>query len=93
MITAAIGATDWLVWALIGVIGGYMAGRLLTSGGMALVLRVIIGIAAAIGGGYAFLMWFGENDYGQTLSLVVVCGIVLWLISLIFRSPDTPEDE
>lgn len=96
MITAAIGATDWLVWALIGVIGGYMAGRLLTSGGMALALRVIIGIAAAIGGGYAFLMWFGENDYGQTISLVgsvVVCGIVLWLISLIFRSPDTPEDE
>lgn len=96
MITAAIGLTDWLVWALIGLIGGYMAGRLLTSGGMATVARVIIGIAAAIGGGYAAMMWFGENDYGQTISLVgavVACGIVLWVMSLIFKSPDDPEEE
>lgn len=96
MITTAIGLTDWLVWALIGLIGGYMAGRLLTSGGLATVVRVVIGIAAAIGGGYAAMMWFGENDYGQTISLVgavVACGSVLWVISLIFKSPDSTDEE
>lgn len=46
------------------------------------------GIASAIGGGYAFIRWFGENDYGQTISLcgaVVVCAVVLWCLSFIFR--------
>lgn len=96
MITASIGLTNWLVWALIGIIGGYMAGRLLTSGGAALWLRVIIGILAAIGGGYAFMAWFGNNDYGQTIALVgavAVCGIVLWLLSVIFKRPSDNDDE
>lgn len=95
MITAAIGASNWLVWGLIGIIGGYMAGRLLTGGGMATVVRVVVGIIAAIGGGYAAMTWFGNNDYGQTIALVgavVACGIVLWLLSLIFPGRKDDDD-
>lgn len=96
MILADIGATTWLVWALIGAIGGYMCGKLLTSGGVPTLVNVIVGIAAAIGGGYAFIMWFGENDYGQTISLVgavVVCAIILWCLSFIFRKTDSDEED
>ncbi|MFA4085735.1 hypothetical protein [Paramuribaculum intestinale] len=88
MILAGIGLTTWLVWALIGAVGGYMCGRLLTSGGVSAAVNVAVGIASAIGGGYAFIRWFGENDYGQTISLcgaVVVCAVVLWCLSFIFR--------
>ena len=94
MILASIGAATWFVWGLVGVIGGYMTGKLLTSGGLSMVLNIILGIAAAIGGGYAFIMWFGENDYGQTISLigsVVSCGVVLWLLNLIF--PKRNDDD
>lgn len=86
MITASISASTWLVWALVGVVGGYMSGRLLGSGNKGVVARVVIGIAAAIGGGLALMGWAGENDYGQTISLVgsvVACGIVLWLVQLV----------
>ena len=65
MILAGIGLTTWLVWALIGAVGGYMCGRLMTSGGVPAAVNVAVGIASAIGGGYAFIRWFGENDYGQ----------------------------
>ena len=96
MILADIGLTTWLVWALIGAIGGYMCGRLLTSGGLSAIVNGIVGVASAVGGGYAFMMWFGENDYGQTISLVgavVVCAIILWCLSFIFRKKGTDEDD
>ena len=73
MILADIGLTTWLVWGLIGAIGGYMCGRLLTS-----------------------MMWFGENDYGQTISLVgavAVCAVIMWCLSFIFRKKGTDEDD
>ena len=78
MILADIGLTTWLVWGLIGAIGGYMCGRLLTSGGL------------------SFMMWFGENDYGQTISLVgavAVCAVIMWCLSFIFRKKGTDEDD
>lgn len=98
MTLADIGTTNWLVWGLIGIIGGYMAGRLLTGGGVAMWVRIIVGIIAALAGGYAFMAWFGSNDYGQTISLVgsvAVCAIVLWLVGLIFKSggDDSDTDE
>lgn len=95
MILAEIGTTNWLVWGLIGIIGGYMAGRLLTGGGGAMWVRIIVGIIAALAGGYAFMAWFGNNDYGQTISLVgsvAVCAIVLWLVSIIFKSHPSDDD-
>lgn len=94
--TAYIGLTNWLVWALTGTIGGYMAGRLLTSGGAALWLCVIIGIIAAIGGGYLCMTWSGGNNYGQTIALVgavAACGIVLWLLSIVFKRHSDNDGE
>lgn len=96
MILLSIGAATWLVWVLIGIIGGYMCGKLLTSGGLSVFLNMILGIGSAVGGGYAFMMWFGENNYGQTISLigaVVACGIVLWILNTIFPKRQSDEDE
>lgn len=92
----AIGASTWLVWALIGLIAGYMAGKLLDNRGIPVAAALAVGILAAIGGGYAFIQWFGQNDYGQTISLVgsvVVAAIVLWCLYFIFGSKrgDDPE--
>ena len=87
MILCSIGATTWLVWALIGIVAGYMAGKLLGSRGVPVFASVCVGILAALGGGYAFIQWFGENDYGQTISLVgavAIAAVVLWLLFLIF---------
>ncbi|MCI9607762.1 MAG: hypothetical protein HFJ94_06275 [Muribaculaceae bacterium] len=96
MILCAIGASTWLVWALIGIIAGYMAGKLLYNRGVPVFAALCVGILSAVGGGYAFIRWFGQNDYGQTISLVgaaVVAAIVLWCLYFIFgRKPQDGEE-
>lgn len=98
MILCSIGATTWLVWGLIGIVAGYMAGKLLGDRGIPVGASVAVGILAALGGGYAFMKWFGENDYGQTISLVgavVVAAIVIWALYFIFgrEGSDDGDDE
>ncbi|MCH5319858.1 MAG: GlsB/YeaQ/YmgE family stress response membrane protein [Paramuribaculum sp.] len=96
MMPETIDFSNWIVWGAIGIIGGYMTGRLLRSGGLSTFWNVIFGIIGAVGGGYAFVIWFGENYYGQTISLlgsVAVCAIVLWLLNLIFPKKKNEEDD
>ena len=40
------------VWALIGLIAGFLASRVMTGHGMGLVGDILVGIAGAIGGGF-----------------------------------------
>ena len=81
-----MGATLWIVWAIIGVIGGYMAGKLL--------LDVCVGVCGALLGGWLLVVFLGNNENMQVFSLVtsaVACAILLWALSLIL--PGKPDDD
>ncbi|MCC8070180.1 MAG: GlsB/YeaQ/YmgE family stress response membrane protein [Bacteroidales bacterium] len=96
MILASIGISTWLVWGLIGVIGGYMAGRLIGSGQSMVVLNVVVGIIGAVIGGWVTISYFGQNDQGQTLSLVgsvIICGLLLWVLNIFVKGRDEPDED
>lgn len=87
MILCSIETGTWIVWGVIGLIAGYMAGRLLVNKTIPVAAAVVVGIIAALAGGYVLVMAFGENDYGQTISLfgaAAASAIILWLIYALF---------
>lgn len=73
----------WIVWTIIGIIGGYMVGRLVPKI-RSTAWAVCVGIVGAILGGWIFIL-IGDSNVMQILSLVaaaVMCAIFLWLLTL-----------
>ena len=71
----------WFVWGLIGLIGGYMGGRLLLSEGKVLV-SVLVGVAGSLLGGWLFVVSMGmseQNGYLSMITSMIMCALVLWI--------------
>ena len=82
---ASVGTSIWLVWGLVGLIGGFMTGRFKGAGS---------GIAGAVGGGALFAALAGVDDRMQYASLVAsVAGaaLLLWILWLCVRRPRTED--
>ncbi|MBO5242619.1 MAG: GlsB/YeaQ/YmgE family stress response membrane protein [Muribaculaceae bacterium] len=75
--------TIWLSWGLVGLIMGYMVARLTKPKGL-LWANVLVGILAAIGGGWCFVYLFGATEKMVYASLLVALGVsvlFLWILS------------
>lgn len=71
---------------LIGLIAGWLAGRIMKGKGFGLVGNLILGVAGAILGGFLFSLLKIQTAWGIIGSLITaVIGaiILIWLISLI----------
>ncbi len=82
----------WIIWTIIGLIGGYMAGRLVPRI-RSVLFAVCVGICGAILGGWLFIL-IGDTMTMQALSLVsaaVMCGLFIWILSLV--SPKKGDDD
>ena len=92
MIICTIETGTWIVWGVIGLIAGYMSGRLLSDRSIPTLAAVIVGIISSLAGGYIFIRIFGENDYGQTISLfgsLVVAALLLWILFSLFGKKES----
>lgn len=92
MIICAIETGTWIVWGVIGLIAGYMSGRLLSDRSIPTLAAVITGLISSLAGGYVFVRIFGENDYGQTISLfgsLAVAAILLWILYALFGKKES----
>ncbi|NLC49719.1 MAG: GlsB/YeaQ/YmgE family stress response membrane protein [Bacteroidales bacterium] len=80
----------WLWFIIIGILAGFVAGRLMRGGGFGLVVNLIVGIIGAVLGGWVFgLLGISISAGGIIGSLVtatVGAIILLWIISLFQRS-------
>lgn len=89
-----MGASLWIAWALIGIIGGFMVGKLI-SRIRDLTLAICVSICGALLGGFLFLILFGTgNTNTEVLSLVasaVVCALFLWVLTI--ASPKRNYDD
>lgn len=75
--------TIWLSWGLVGLIMGYMVARLTKPKGL-LWANVLVGILAAIGGGWCLVYLFGATEKMVYASLLVALGVsvlFLWILS------------
>jgi uncharacterized membrane protein YeaQ/YmgE (transglycosylase-associated protein family) len=52
LVSVTLDPESLLVWALIGLIAGFLASRVMTGHGMGLLGDILVGIVGAIGGGF-----------------------------------------
>lgn len=77
----------WFI--IIGILAGFVAGKLMRGGGFGLIVNLVVGIIGGVLGGWLFSL-FGLHAGGIIGSLVtsVVGAIVLlWIVSLFSRKP------
>ncbi len=80
----------FLWYILIGILAGYIAGRLMRGGGFGPIVNMILGICGGLFGGWVFSL-FGISTtgiIGSLITSVIGAVLILWIASL-FQKPRT----
>ena len=76
-------------WILVGLIAGWLAGKVMKGSGFGVLMDIVVGIVGAIVGGWIFGR-LGGFPFGGTLGTIVVAFagavIFLWLVRLIKKA-------
>jgi uncharacterized membrane protein YeaQ/YmgE (transglycosylase-associated protein family) len=82
-----VGGLIW--WILVGLIAGWLAGKVMKGSGFGVLMDIVVGIVGAIVGGWIFGR-LGGFPFGGTLGTIVVAFagavIFLWLVRLIKKA-------
>ena len=75
-------------WILVGLIAGWLAGKVMKGGGFGVLMDIVIGMVGAIIGGWLFGMLgvFPGGLIGSILVAFVGACILLWLVRMIKRA-------
>lgn len=79
---------NFIWYILIGILSGFIAGKIMRGGGFGLIVNLIVGIVGGILGGLVFGL-FGisaDNLIGSLITSVVGAVILLWLLGIVSRS-------
>lgn len=76
----------WFI--LIGLVAGFVAGKLMRGGGFGLIVNLVVGIIGGVLGGWIFglLGIHTTSIIGSLICSVVGAIVLLWLVGLISRS-------
>jgi uncharacterized membrane protein YeaQ/YmgE (transglycosylase-associated protein family) len=75
-----------LWWIIVGLIAGFLAGKVMRGGGFGVLMDILLGIVGAVLGGWLFGMLgvsLGGGLIGSILVAFVGACILLWLVRLI----------
>jgi uncharacterized membrane protein YeaQ/YmgE (transglycosylase-associated protein family) len=78
-----------IVWLVIGAIAGWLAGQIMTGGGLGLIGNIILGIVGAIVAGWLFPYLgfaFGNPLVGAIVNALIGSIIVLFVLGLLKRA-------
>jgi uncharacterized membrane protein YeaQ/YmgE (transglycosylase-associated protein family) len=78
-----------IVWLVIGAIAGWLAGQIMTGGGLGLVGNIILGIVGAIVAGWLFPYFgfaLGGPLIGAIINALIGSIIVLFVLGLLKRA-------
>jgi uncharacterized membrane protein YeaQ/YmgE (transglycosylase-associated protein family) len=84
-----IDLTSLIVWLVIGAIAGWLAGQIMTGGGLGLVGNIVLGIVGAIVAGWLFPhlgFAFGEPLVAAIINALIGSIIVLFVLGLVKRA-------
>jgi len=76
-------------WIVVGLIAGWLAGKVMKGGGFGVLMDIVIGMAGAVIGGWVFGLlgiFPGGGLIGSILVAFVGAVILLWLVRLIKKA-------
>jgi len=76
-------------WIVVGLIAGWLAGKVMKGGGFGVLMDIVIGIVGAMIGGWVFGMlgiFSGGGLIGSVLVAFVGACILLWFVRLIKKA-------
>ena len=78
----------WLWFIIIGILAGFIAGRLMRGGGFGLIVNLVVGIIGAVLGGWIFgLLGIAAGGIiGSLVTATVGAIVLLWIVSLFRRA-------
>lgn len=83
-------------WIIVGLIAGWITGKIMRGSGYGALMDIVIGIAGAIVGGF-IMRALGFSGQGGTIYtiLVAIAGACLltWLFRLMTRGKNSPADQ
>ena len=82
-----LGGLLW--WCIVGLIAGFLAGKVMKGGGFGVLMDIVVGIVGAVIGGWLFgLLGVGSGGglIGSILIAFIGAVILLWLIRLIKKA-------
>lgn len=75
---------EFLLFILIGLVAGFLAGKIMKGAGFGVIINILLGIAGAFLGGWLLGMlginWGGL--FGQLLTSLIGAIVILWIASL-----------
>jgi uncharacterized membrane protein YeaQ/YmgE (transglycosylase-associated protein family) len=78
-----------LWWCIVGLIAGFLAGKVMKGGGFGVLMDIVIGIVGALLGGWLFGLVgisVGGGLIGSIIVAFVGACILLWLVRLIKKA-------
>ncbi|MGV8095480.1 MAG: GlsB/YeaQ/YmgE family stress response membrane protein [Mangrovibacterium sp.] len=74
----------WIWFILIGILAGFIAGKIMKGSGFGLIVNFIVGVLGALIGGWIFgaLNIDAGGKIGSLITAVVGAIVLLWLVSL-----------
>ena len=79
-----------IVWLVIGAIAGWLAGQIMTGGGLGLIGNIVVGIVGAIVAGWLFpylgFEFFANPWVGAIINALIGSIIVLFVLGLLKRA-------
>lgn len=78
---------NFIWYILIGLLSGFVAGKLMRGGGFGVVVNLVVGIIGGVLGGWLFSLLgiYTDSLIGSLITSVVGSIVLLWLVSLISR--------
>ena len=78
----------WLWFIIIGILAGFIAGKLMRGGGFGILVNLIVGIIGAVLGGWIFgiLGIAAGGIIGSLVTATVGAIVLLWIVSLFRRA-------
>src|SRR5580692_93308 len=79
----------FLAWIVVGLIAGWLAGKVMKGGGYGVVVDIILGILGGVLGGWVFGMlgiWPGGGMIGSIVVAFVGAVILIWLTRLLKKA-------
>ena len=80
-----IALMNWIFFILIGLVAGFLAGKIMKGHGFGLVVNLLVGIVGAVLGGWLFGVLdisIGGGIIGSLVTALIGAVVLLWIISL-----------